>query len=298
MTSETQVAVARHDSGVDADPELSRMVPVWNGILHEFRNHLTVLLAAANEIRVAAPKTGAAEISDALAETEWNVHRLNALVGFVDAAIRDGTAVIADLDDVVERALHLAAPTLGRTTVSLHKERRTGVTNRGSALESLLAALLVDLVGADQKPPRPESARSAGSSRQATGPSRQAAPDRYPRRGHAWRAPAVDRERRPATVAGLLALRPLRRPRRPDRGDGLHPAGHGRLFGALLIGHQPGQPSPLPLGRGGLARHFLSSGKSRPGGASCYSAAMVPRPRASLCAYGWRRRSGRRLRPS
>jgi hypothetical protein len=151
MTSETRLAVARHDSGVDTDPELSRMVPVWNGILHEFRNHLTVLLAAADEIRVAIPQIGAGEIAGALAETEWNVQGLTALVGFVDAAIRDGTPVIADLDDVVARALRLAAPTLGRTSVSLHKERRTGVTNRGSALESLLAALLVDLVRADRK---------------------------------------------------------------------------------------------------------------------------------------------------
>jgi len=149
MTSEPQVAVARHDSGVDADPELVRLVPVWDGILHEFRNHLTVLLAAANEIRVATPPTGIRGIGDALAETESNVHRLNALVGFVDAAIRDGTPVIADLDDVVARALRLAAPTLGRTTVSLHKERRTGVANRGSAFESMLAALLVDLAQAD-----------------------------------------------------------------------------------------------------------------------------------------------------
>jgi len=151
MTSEPQLAVARHDSGVDADPELSRMVPVWNGILHEFRNHLTVLLAAADEIRVAVPQIGAGEIAGALAETEWNVQGLTALVGFVDAAMRDGTPVIADLDDVVERALRLAAPILGRTSVSLHKERRTGITNRGRALESLLAALLIDLVRADQK---------------------------------------------------------------------------------------------------------------------------------------------------
>ncbi len=127
------------------------MVPVWNGILHEFRNHLTVLLAAADEIRVAGPQIGAGEIAGALAETERNVQGLSALVGLVDAAIRDGTPVIADLDDVVERALRLAAPTLGRTSVSVHKERRTGVTNRGSALESLLAALLVDLVRADQR---------------------------------------------------------------------------------------------------------------------------------------------------
>lgn len=149
MTSEAQVAVARHESGVEADPELVRLVPVWDGVLHEFRNHLTVLLAAANEIRVATPPAGARGIAPALAEAESNVHRLNALVGFVDAAMRDGTPVIADLDDVVARAVRLAAPTVGRTTVSLHKERRTGVANRGSAFESMLAALLVDLAQAD-----------------------------------------------------------------------------------------------------------------------------------------------------
>ena len=156
MTSEPRVAVARHETGVEADPELVRLVPVWDGILHEFRNHLTVLLAAANEIRVATPPSGFRGIADALAETESNVLRLNALVGFVDAAMRDGTAVIADLDDVVARAVRLAAPTVGRTTVSLHKERRTGVANRGSAFESMLAALLIDLAQADPRSSSPD----------------------------------------------------------------------------------------------------------------------------------------------
>jgi hypothetical protein len=159
MTREPQLAVARHDSGVEADPELIRLVPVWDGILHEFRNHLTVLLAAANEIRVATPPSGTRGVADALAETESNVHRLNALVAFVDAAIRDGTPVIADLDDVLARALRLGAATLGRTKVSLHKERRTGVTNRGSALESMLAALLVDLAQADPQSSSPDGGR-------------------------------------------------------------------------------------------------------------------------------------------
>lgn len=149
MTSESQVAVARHESGVEVDPELVRLVPVWDGVLHEFRNHLTVLLAAANEIRVATPPAVVRGIADALAKTESHVHRLNALLRFVDAAMKDGTPVIADLDDAVARALRLAAPTVGRTTVSLHKERRTGVANRGSAFESMLAALLVDLAHAD-----------------------------------------------------------------------------------------------------------------------------------------------------
>jgi hypothetical protein len=159
MTRETQLAVAREDSGVEIDPDRFHMVPVWNGILHEFRNHLTVLLAAAGEIRAAAPAAGPRQISAALAETEWSVERLNALVGFVDAAIRDGSSVVADLDDVVERALRLAAPALGATSVTLHKERRTGVTNRGSALESLLAALLVELATAEGKGPGPDGAQ-------------------------------------------------------------------------------------------------------------------------------------------
>jgi hypothetical protein len=150
MTSETPMAVARHETPAGAGLEPLRVVPVWNGILHEFRNHLTVLLAAATEIRLAAPPPAAREIGDALTETEWNVERLNALVGFVDAALRDGTTVVADLDDVIERAMRLAAPTLGRASVSFVKNRRTGIANRGSALESLLAALLVELCRADK----------------------------------------------------------------------------------------------------------------------------------------------------
>lgn len=151
LTRETQVAVARQDSGVDADPELLRLVPAWNGILHEFRNHLTVILASAGEIRSASAPAAPPAIAAALAETEGSVERLNALVSFVDAALRDGTPVVADLDDVVQRALRLAAPALARTAVSVHKERRTGVSNRGSALESVLSALLVELARADGK---------------------------------------------------------------------------------------------------------------------------------------------------
>jgi len=159
MTRETQVAVARRDSEIDADLETSHLTPVWDGILREFRNHLTVLLAAASEIRAAHPSSEPTDISAALAETEWNVERLNSLVGFVDAALRDGTAVISDLDDVVQRAIRLAAPALGTTSVSLHKERRTGITNRGSAVESLLAALFVELARADGNPPLPGGSR-------------------------------------------------------------------------------------------------------------------------------------------
>lgn len=148
MTSETQVAVARADSPIMAEPDPVPLAPIWDGILREFRNHLTVLLAVAGEIRTTSPAAGSGAVAGALAEAEGNVQRLDALVGFIDAALRDGTGVIADLDDVFERALRLAAPALGRTSVSLHKDRRTGISNRGTALEALLAALLIELAQA------------------------------------------------------------------------------------------------------------------------------------------------------
>lgn len=169
LTTSAPSSVARYEPPKERESELFRLVPVWNGILHEFRNHLTVLLAAATEIRAAAPAGSVGELSEALTETEWNVQRLNALVGFVDAAIRDGGPMVADLEDVFERALRLAAPTLGRATVSFHKERRagkerrTGVGNRGCALESLLAALIVDLARSEalQIDVRMESSRGS-----------------------------------------------------------------------------------------------------------------------------------------
>jgi hypothetical protein len=148
MTSETQVAVARADSPIMTDPDPVPLVPIWDGMLREFRNHLTVLLAVAGEIRTASPAATTGAMATALAEAEGSVQRLDALVGFVDATLRNGTKVVADLDDVFERALRLAAPALGGTSVSLHKDRRTGVANQGSALEALLAALLVELAQA------------------------------------------------------------------------------------------------------------------------------------------------------
>ncbi len=151
MTIQGPTAVARHETPGNRDGQLHQVTSVWNGILHEFRNHLTVLLGTATEIRVALPYDAGREVAEALGETEWNVQRLNALVGFLDAVLREGSQVVADLDDVVERALRLAAPTMGRTAVSVHKDRRMGVPNRGAALEALIAALLIDLVRTDRR---------------------------------------------------------------------------------------------------------------------------------------------------
>jgi hypothetical protein len=148
MTSETQVVVAQADSPLMSEPGPVPPAPIWDGILREFRNHLTMLLAVAGEIRTAGPAIGVGGIAASLEQAEGSVRLLDVLLGFVDATVRDGTDVVAALDDVFERALRLAAPALARTSVSLHSERRTGVSNRGSALEALLAALLIELAQA------------------------------------------------------------------------------------------------------------------------------------------------------
>jgi hypothetical protein len=133
------------DQGVDA----RRFVPVWNGLSHEFRNHLTVLMAATSELRAELSPALALRVGDAICETERNVQGLTSLVALVDASLRTDEPLIFALGEVVDRALRLALPAVGRwATVTTDVPREVGVRNRGSALECLLATLIVDLARA------------------------------------------------------------------------------------------------------------------------------------------------------
>ena len=126
--------------------------PVWNGILHEFRNHLTVLAAATSELRAEIPPALALRVGDALCETERNVQGLTSLLALVDASIRTVEPLITELGGVVDRAIRLAAPAAGRrVSITADVPRKAGVKNRGSALECLLAVLLLDLARAQVK---------------------------------------------------------------------------------------------------------------------------------------------------
>jgi len=149
MIAPKPLGPTRINSVDERGDELTRFIAVWNGALHEFRNHLTVLLATTTELRSVLPAPMPVEVSDALAEAERNVQSLSSLIAELDAAIKTGEPLIGDLDDVIERALRLAAPTLGRrVSVAVSKGRKTGVKNRGVTLECLLATLLVDLARA------------------------------------------------------------------------------------------------------------------------------------------------------
>jgi hypothetical protein len=151
--------------------ERPRFVDVWNGILHEFRNHLKVLANAATELRAEMPPSLALHVTEAVSETERNVQSLGTLLSLADASLRetaprarasrerereeeeggdDGAGfVVTGLDQVLERAIHLAAPAVGRSvSITVVRGPGIGVKNRGNALECLLAAIIIDLARA------------------------------------------------------------------------------------------------------------------------------------------------------
>lgn len=156
LTDDPAVLVARSNSSKTMDSDRGVLVPICSGILHEFRNHLTLLSAATTEVKtVTSSPTIVPEISQALTETESNVQRMTALMTFFDAAVVGGAPATVELDAVIERALRLVAPALGRVAVSFNKPSHIQVLNEGSALECLIAGLIAELAraGMDSRDP-------------------------------------------------------------------------------------------------------------------------------------------------
>jgi len=121
----------------------------WDELLHEFRNQLTVLLAATSELRAELSPALTLRVGDALGEAERSIQGVTSLLAVLDASLREGEAIIAPLGEIVDRAVRLAAPGAGRrATVTTKVPRGAGVRNRGGALESLLAVLIIDLARA------------------------------------------------------------------------------------------------------------------------------------------------------
>jgi len=152
LTDEETIPVARANPSKHMVSETGDRTPIWNGILREFRNHLASLADATNQVRAMAPSSVVPEISQAMLATDWSMQRMNALVAFVDAAVQGGATTTVDLDKVIAGALRLSAPALGRVAVSFDKPHRIDVRNRGTALECLIAGLIVELAHAGTKP--------------------------------------------------------------------------------------------------------------------------------------------------
>jgi hypothetical protein len=152
LTDEKTVPVARPNLSKRMGSDARDLSPLWIGVLREFRNHLGQLAAATAEVKALTLSSAVVpEIAPALHATEWNTQRLNALVAFIEAAVRGGPPATVDLDQVIEGALRLAAPALGRVAISFDKPHRIDVRNRGTALESLIAGLIVELAQAGAK---------------------------------------------------------------------------------------------------------------------------------------------------
>jgi hypothetical protein len=146
------------NSSVDHGSDARRSGPtpaVWSGFLHEFRNHISAVKRLGGELAAGIPPALAPHVGPVLSETERNVQGLTALVALVDASVQTGDLVIARLGDVVDRATRLAAPAAGSAlSIVTRVPRDTGVRNRGAVLESLLAALVLE-VARDSASPTP-----------------------------------------------------------------------------------------------------------------------------------------------
>jgi len=150
MISSNSTRTSLTESPADRAFDAHRFVPVWNGILHEFRNHLKVLVAATSELGAEIPPALALRVGDAVCETERNVQGLTSLLALVDASVQTFEPLICSLGGVVDRAVRLAAPAAGRRlSITTHVPREVGVRNRGAVLECLMATLIIDLARAD-----------------------------------------------------------------------------------------------------------------------------------------------------
>ena len=150
MISSNSTRTSLSESPADHAFDAHSFVPVWNGILREFRNHLTVLVAATSELGAEIAPALALRVGDAVCETERNVQGLTSLLALVDASVQTFEPLICSLGDVVERAVRLAAPAGGRRlSITTHVPREVGVKNRGAVLECLMATLIIDLARAE-----------------------------------------------------------------------------------------------------------------------------------------------------
>lgn len=117
----------------------------WMGMVNEFRNHLTIFLAATNQLSVMLPRAVASEFADHLEDMESSAEFLQTLLTWMDASVGRGSQAICDVGDVLRRAETLAYTGLSSRVSIRIDARPAGVRNRGVAIECALAALITEL---------------------------------------------------------------------------------------------------------------------------------------------------------
>jgi hypothetical protein len=126
----------------------------WMGMVNEFRNHLTIFLAATNQLSAMLPRAIASEFADRLDDMESSAEFLQTLLTWMDASLGRGSQAISDVEDLLRRAETLASTGLSSRVSIRLQPRPAGVRNRGVAIECALAALITELGRViDPRPP-------------------------------------------------------------------------------------------------------------------------------------------------
>jgi hypothetical protein len=117
----------------------------WQGVLGEFRNHLSIVMARAGELSAVLPSAIAVQSADCLADIDGSTSFMEGMLTWMDAALVPGSVSITDIGEILHRATQMAAAGL-HPRVTLWVETLPAVVrNRGTAVESALAALIIEL---------------------------------------------------------------------------------------------------------------------------------------------------------
>jgi hypothetical protein len=124
----------------------------WQGVLREFRNHLSIVMARSGQLAIGLPGAVVARSADCLADIEGSTSLMDGLLTWMDAALVPGYPSISEIGELLNRATQLATATL-HPRVRVWVESRPGaVRNRGTALECALAALITEVGGGSASP--------------------------------------------------------------------------------------------------------------------------------------------------
>lgn len=139
-------------------------------MVHEFRNHLALLVAGITELRSTVPTGLAAGWGHTLADMEASMDLMDSMLTWIEAsvdpAVDEGPEGVFEAAAILERARMMAAPLLGGRTKLTLLPRPATFRNRGAVVECALAALISHLA-------RPDSPLAASGALGQAAPGRE-----------------------------------------------------------------------------------------------------------------------------
>lgn len=139
-------------------------------MVHEFRNHLALLVAGITELRSTVPTGVAAGWGHTLADMEASMDLMDSMLTWIEAsvdpAVDEGPDGVSEASAILEGARTMAAPLLGGRTKLALVSRPATFRNRGAVVECALAALISHLA-------RPDSPITAAGARDPRAPGRE-----------------------------------------------------------------------------------------------------------------------------